>query len=78
MSWKAEVQTIGDQSWNTNALRFATKEEAEAEGDRLARNWLLVTRTRATECDDPVNYQMVDGKARPINQSTPAPHQADA
>ena len=59
MSWKPEVQTSG--AWNTNALRFATKREAEQNAHDLMMRWLLVTDARATESDDPVNYTYHNG-----------------
>lgn len=66
-SWKPEVQTIGDgDKWNSNALRFATKEEAEYSARDLAGRWMLVTAHRAAPSDDPVNYQIVDGQLTAI------------
>jgi hypothetical protein len=54
MSWKPEVYT---GTWNGNALRFATKEEAEASGKELLSRWFVPTDSRAVESDDPVNYR---------------------
>jgi hypothetical protein len=59
MSWRCEILT--DQ-WMTCGLRFATKEEAEANVADLAMRWTMVTDTAVEECDDPVNYRWVDGK----------------
>lgn len=56
MSWKMEVQTGGDD-WNGNAIRLATKDEAEAYARDLMSRWILVTDTRVVECQDPVNYR---------------------
>jgi hypothetical protein len=53
MSWKPEVYT---GSWSSNALRFATKEEAEASGKELLSRWFVPTDSRAVESEDPVNY----------------------
>jgi hypothetical protein len=61
MSWKPEVQTDSSGKWYGNALRFATKEEAEANVFDLSMRWMLVRDTRVVECDDPVNYAWVDG-----------------
>ena len=60
MSWKPEVQTDSTGRWYGNALRFTTKEEAEAQVRDLSMRWYAVQGTRATECDDPVNYRYVD------------------
>jgi hypothetical protein len=40
-----------------NALRFATREEAEASAHDLAMRWTLVQSFRADESDDPVNCE---------------------
>lgn len=62
MSWKPEVQTDGTGKWYGNALRFATKEEAEANVFDLACRWFAVREYRATECEDPVTARWTDGK----------------
>lgn len=59
MSWKPEVQTDDSGKWYTNALRFATEEEAEISAKDLMSRWLLVRACRASESDDPVNYRLV-------------------
>lgn len=61
MSWKPEVIADGSGKWVGNALRFATKEEAEANVRALAWRWLAVMETRVVESSDPVNYRYVDG-----------------
>jgi DNA-binding IclR family transcriptional regulator len=61
MSYAPEVQTGGEE-WNGNALRFATKEEAEANVRHLMGRWMLVTATRVVESDDAVNYRWIEGK----------------
>ena len=53
MSWKPEVIADSSGKWSTNALRFATEEEASAYALDLALRWTLVRDVRATECDDP-------------------------
>jgi hypothetical protein len=45
-----------------NALRFATKEEAEGNVFDLSMRWMLVRDTRVVESDDPVNYKWENGK----------------
>jgi len=62
VSWKPEVQTDRSGNWYGNALRFATKEEAEQNVADLERRWMLVIATRVVECDDPVNYAWKEGK----------------
>jgi hypothetical protein len=57
LSWKPEVIADGSGKWCGNALRFATKEEAEANVFNLSMRWMLVRDTRVVESDEPVNYQ---------------------
>lgn len=54
MSFKAEVIADNSGKWCGNALRFATKEEAEIYVDDLMMRWTAVRDTRVVECDDPV------------------------
>jgi hypothetical protein len=61
-SWAPEVFVEG--KWSRNALRFATKEEAEASAFNLMMRWTSVADSRATEADEPVNYRWVDGKGQ--------------
>lgn len=60
MSWKPEVLVSGESNWNGNALRFATKEEAEKNVADLFSRWMLVKETRVVEVDEPVNYRWDD------------------
>lgn len=57
VSWQPEVQADSTGTWATNALRFATKEEAEASAKGLMGRWMLVTAIRAFPSPDPVNYR---------------------
>ena len=71
MSWRPEVQVTGEgNKWHSNALRFATREEAEANAKDLMRRWMLVTATRAAESTDPVNYAWVDGKLKELAKAS--------
>lgn len=56
-SWKPEVIADGSGQWCGNALRFATKEEAEANVRDLFGRWAMVRETRVVESADEVNYQ---------------------
>lgn len=66
MSWKTAVKVFGEPQWNYNALRFETREEAEAWGRDLARRWTLVEKWEPQESDDPVNYRIQDGQLVPV------------
>ena len=61
-------QVVADNSGKFcgNALRFATREEAEASVQSLATRWMLVTDTRVVETDDPVNYEHTDGRDKHV------------
>jgi hypothetical protein len=56
-SWAPEVIADGSGKWSRNGLRFATREEAEANVQNLSWRWLSVRETRVVESDDPVNYR---------------------
>jgi nicotinamide riboside kinase len=61
MSWRPEVIADNSGEWVANSLRFATKEEAEANVQNLMMRWISVQQTRVVECDDPVNYRYTNG-----------------
>ena len=66
-SWKTEVCTIyqGQESWASNALRFATKIEAEKAGRELLFRWIVPVNSRAAQSEDAVNYVFDDATGRP-------------
>ncbi len=64
MSFKPEVQTDDTGKWYGNALRFATREEAEAQVAALMMRWLAVRDTRVVESADPINYRYVGGRLK--------------
>ena len=66
MSYKVEVLVSGETTWASNALRFATTEEAEIYGKDLFRRWLLVKEWRIVESDEAVNYCIKNGSLEPV------------
>lgn len=54
-SYKAEVIADGSGEWVSNALRFATRAEAEEYAKDLHSRWTLVREWRVVESTDPVN-----------------------
>ena len=50
----------------TNALRFATKTEAESYAADLYSRWMGLDHYEVRESADPVNYRWVDGRAQEI------------
>ena len=69
-SYKPEVIADGSGQWAGNSLRFATREEAEANVRALSTRWMAVRDTRVVESDDPVNYAWVDGRTVPVPEVT--------
>lgn len=66
MSWRPEVIADNTGQWLPNGLRFATKEEAEANARDLGMRWIAVRDTRAAESEDPVNYTYINGKLEAV------------
>ena len=66
MSFKPEVIADTSGKWCGNALRFATRKEAEANVQDLMMRWFAVRETRVIECDDPVNYRYVGGRLEQV------------
>lgn len=54
-SYKVGVKTPGDVNWGYNALRFVTKEMAEAYGRDLFLRWTAVTAWEVQASDDEPN-----------------------
>lgn len=65
MSWKTEVLVEG--KWASNALRFATEQEALDAGVELLSRWFVPTDHRAVECGDPVNAEQRDPRSRAVH-----------
>jgi hypothetical protein len=61
-SFKVEVIADSSGEWASNAIRYATSEEAEEAAVDLAGRWLLVREWRVAESPDPVNYRRVGGR----------------
>jgi len=55
VSYKAEVLTIGDDSYYGNRLRFKEKKDAEAYALDLSLRWLAVKDYRVVESADSPN-----------------------
>jgi hypothetical protein len=60
MSYKVEFRIYGEREWASNALRFATAEEAGHYWADLFRRWFALEGWRIAECDEPVNYALRD------------------
>lgn len=61
MSYKVEVIADSSGKWYSNAIRYATPEEAEDAAADLASRWLLVREHRVAASEEPVNYRRVGG-----------------
>src|ERR1700724_4698789 len=75
MSFKPEVIADTSGKWCGNALRFATRKEAEANVRDLMMRWFAVRETRVVESDDPVNYRYVDGRLVSLTSKAAMPAQ---
>jgi hypothetical protein len=71
-SYAPEVITDSSGKWAGNALRFATREEAQANVQDLMYRWFAVRETRVVESTDPVNYAYVDGKLEEVKHASGA------
>lgn len=57
-SFKVSVITPGDRDYTSNALRFATHDEAQEYGEDLALRWTAVSDWRVDESDDAPTYRL--------------------
>jgi hypothetical protein len=71
-SWKPEVIADSSGKWCSNALRFATEQEAYASARDLFYRWTLAVNFRAAQSDDPVNYRYVDGRLEEVHGTSQA------
>lgn len=62
MSFKVEVLGVGEKTWVSNGLRFATAQEADDSGHELSMRWFGMSEYRVAESADAVNYQFVNGQ----------------
>jgi hypothetical protein len=70
MSYAPEVVVDSSGKYYGNALRFATREEAEANVADLMMRWYAVRETRVVESEDPVNYRYVDHQLIPVEEAS--------
>ena len=75
MSFKPEVITDTSGKWCGNALRFATREEAQANVRDLMMRWFAVRETRVVASDDLVNYRYVNGRLESLTLEAATPPQ---
>ncbi len=71
-SYRPMVRDHGSRSFAGNALRFASATEATLYLLDLSSRWSAVAETRVDPCDDLPNYEMVNGRARPLRPGDPA------
>jgi hypothetical protein len=61
-SYKPEVIADSSGKWAGNALRFATRAEAEGNVKALMWRWMAVLETRVSESEDAPTHAWVDGR----------------
>jgi hypothetical protein len=54
MNWKVWVRTTGEDSWATNSMVYATREEAEEAAKDLYCRWMAVKEWSVRASNDPV------------------------
>ena len=69
-SYKVGCKTRGDSDWAYNALRFATREEAETYGADLFSRWTALREYEVHASEDAPNYQIKDGRLSEIRPPT--------
>ena len=72
MSYKAMVRVTGETEFTGNALRFATRYEAESYGCNLQDRWTAAREVRVEESGDPVTDCFTQGRVIRI-KSLPMP-----
>lgn len=70
MSYRPMVFVHGE--WAGNALRFASRDEADTHAYLLCNRWTLCEAFRVDESDDPVNYALVNGRLVPATDEVTA------
>ena len=75
MSFKPEVIADPSGKWCGNALRFTTREEAQANVRDLMMRWFAVRETRVVASDDLVNYRYVNGRLESLTSEAAMPAQ---
>jgi hypothetical protein len=67
MSFAPEVLADSSGKWAGNAVRFATREEAEGYVRDLMMRWTAVRETRVVESTDPVKHKWVNGRTEAVD-----------
>lgn len=67
-NFKPTVKVAGEDKFHTNALVFATIEEAQASARDLFNRWSLCVDYGTVETVDPVNASLIDGVFRFTNE----------
>jgi len=70
-SYRPMVRDHASTTFAGNALRFATASEAGMYLIDLTMRWSAVADIRIDLCDDPPNYEWLDGRARPLRPGDP-------
>ena len=66
-SYKVAVKIAGEPGWSYNALRFATKEEADLFGRDLFSRWMLMEKYEVQSSNEPVDAAIVSGELKMLN-----------
>lgn len=66
MSFKPEIRCYKEVTFGSNALAFATREEAENWAKALFNRWFAAEEWRVVESDEPVSHVLVSGELQPL------------
>lgn len=65
MAFQAEFRAVKETNFYSNALVFATEEEAKIYGKDLFNRWFVAEEWRVVETDNPVTYALEQDESQP-------------
>lgn len=71
------VDVFVEDEWVSNALRFSTKDEANAYSRDLWGRWMAVKQTKITKTQDAVTHSFHDGVLSPVKEGINPPEDDD-
>jgi hypothetical protein len=71
MSHKTVIKAKVGEGWRDNGVRFATREEAEAYGQKLYESLLFIIEWEVQQSSDPVNFRWTGTEAKAIGADSP-------
>lgn len=72
MGYKVGYKFNNQEELSYNAQVFASIDDAISAGNELMTRWILPIGFEVTQSDDPINYEMVDGRPKGIVEGSNA------